>query len=126
MSDPTGELLAAFVAATDERKADALKVLKGLAVASDPVAPKPLVGPLLLGMGAAAKFLGVSRPTLWRVIRAGTIEKVELFSGSYRMRRADLEELATRRMPTGGFPISRRGRPRKTQQPIAKINKGET
>ncbi|MEI7560602.1 MAG: helix-turn-helix domain-containing protein [Actinomycetes bacterium] len=117
MSDTTGELLAAFVAATEERKAEALKVLKGLAVASDPVAPKPLVGPLLLGMGAAARFLGVSRATLWRAVQAGAIEKVELYAGSYRMRRADLEELATRRMPTGGFLIkSRRGRPRKVQK----------
>ncbi|MCE9614785.1 MAG: helix-turn-helix domain-containing protein [Lentisphaerae bacterium] len=99
---------------------DALKVLKGLAVAADPVAPKPTVGPLLLGMGAASRYLGVSRSTLWRVIKAGTMEKVELFPGSYRVRRTDLEDLAQRRMPEGGFVCtSRRGRPRKSDRAAA-------
>ena len=116
MNDPTAELLTVFVAATPERKADALRVLKGLAVAADPVEPKPIVGPLLLGMGAASRYLGVSRSTLWRMIRAGGLEKVELFPGSYRMRRADLESFAAKRMPKGGFiTVSRRGRPRKNR-----------
>lgn len=111
MSDPTGELLAAFVAATPERKTDALKVLKGLAVAADPVAPKPVVGPLLMGIGAAARYLGVSRATLWRAVQAGRLKKVELFPGSYRVRRDDLEKLAQRRMSDVGFARkSRRGR----------------
>lgn len=114
MSDPTAELLAAFVAATPERKADALKVLKGQAVAQDPVAPRPVVGPLLLGMGEASRYLGVSRATLWRAVKAGRLEKVELFPGSYRVRRGDLEDLARRRMPEGGYANeSRRGKARK-------------
>ncbi len=114
MNDPTAELLTVFVAATPERKADALRVLKGSAMAADPVEPKPIIGPLLLGMGAASRYLGVSRTTLWRMIRAGGLEKVELFPGSYRLRRADLEAFAAKRMPTGGFAtVSRRGRPLK-------------
>ncbi len=55
--------------------------------------PTP-TGPLLLGMGAGAKFLGVSRPTLWRMIRAGKLTKVEVLAGSFRLRRSDLESLA--------------------------------
>ncbi len=51
-------------------------------------------GPILLGMGAAAKFLGVSRATLWRLIQAGRLQKVELLPGSFRVRRADLEAIA--------------------------------
>ena len=51
------------------------------------------VGPDL-GMGEAAKLLGVSRATLWRILQAGTIKKVELFHGSFRIRREDLERLA--------------------------------
>jgi excisionase family DNA binding protein len=106
MIDPTGELLAAFVAATPDRKADALRVLKGLAIAQDPVEPKPVVGPLLLGMGAASRYLGVSRATLWRAVVAGRLEKVELFPGSYRVRKSDLDALAQRRC-TNAAPRTR-------------------
>lgn len=49
---------------------------------------------LLMGMGAAAGFLGVSRTTLWRMIRGGQIAKVEVLPGSFRVRRADLEAIA--------------------------------
>jgi len=51
-------------------------------------------GPLLLGMTAAAKLLGVSRATLWRMTRAGLLKKVEVLPGSFRIRRADLEAIA--------------------------------
>ena len=51
-------------------------------------------GPLLLGMSAAARFLGASRATLWRMIRSGRLSKVEILPGSFRVRRADLEQLA--------------------------------
>lgn len=57
--------------------------------------------PLLLGMGAAAKYLGVSRATLWRMIRAGVLEKVEYLSGSYRIRRADLDAIAAGQVEAG-------------------------
>ena len=48
-------------------------------------------GPLLLGMGAAAKYLGVSRPTLWRMLRDGRLKKVEVLPNSFRMYQRDLE-----------------------------------
>ena len=57
--------------------------------------PSPTAsGPILLGMGAAAKTLGVSRATLWRMIQVGRLQKVELLPGSFRVRRADLEAIA--------------------------------
>ncbi len=57
--------------------------------------PRPAAnGPLLLGMGAAAKLLGISRPTLWRMLRAGRLEAVEILPGSRRVRRADVEAVA--------------------------------
>lgn len=52
------------------------------------------VGPLLMGMAASAKFLGVSRTTLWRMINEGRLQKVEVLPGSFRLRRADLEAVA--------------------------------
>jgi excisionase family DNA binding protein len=51
-------------------------------------------GPLLCGMTPGAKFLGVSRATLWRMIKAGRLGKVEVLPGSFRLRRADLEAIA--------------------------------
>lgn len=52
------------------------------------------VGPLLMGMTASAKFLGVSRTTLWRMINDGKLQKIEILPGSFRLRRADLEAVA--------------------------------
>ena len=52
------------------------------------------VGPLLMGMTASAKFLGVSRTTLWRMVDKGLLQKVEVLPGSFRLRRADLEAIA--------------------------------
>ena len=90
------ELLAALLAAPEERRQAARLVLEG-----KEVIPAPPTGPLLLNMSNAAKFLGVSRATLWRTIRLRNIQKVELFPGSYRVRRADLEALVSTRRLTG-------------------------
>jgi hypothetical protein len=59
-------------------------------------------------MNAASEFLGVSRSTLWRIIQAGTIAKVELFPGSFRVRREDLVALAAGEFGSSGKK-SRRG-----------------
>lgn len=56
-------------------------------------------GPLLMGMSEGANFLGVGRATLWRMIKAGRLEKVELLPGSFRVRRADLEAIAVGQNP---------------------------
>lgn len=51
-------------------------------------------GPLLLSMTVASRKLGVSRPTLWRMIRAGKLQRVAILPGSFRVRRADIEAIA--------------------------------
>ena len=56
--------------------------------------PATTSGPLLLGMSAAAKFLGVSRVSLWRMIKGGMLPKIEILPGTFRIRRADLEAIA--------------------------------
>lgn len=109
MSDLTADLLAAVVAATPDRKEAALRVLRNEV---QELAARPVTGPLLMAMGAGAKFLGVSRATLWRACLAGRIQKVELFPGSYRVRREDLEALAEGKMGMSEYR-SKRGRPRK-------------
>ena len=50
--------------------------------------------PLLLGMTASAKLLGISRATLWRMIKIGFLQKIEVLPGSFRLRRLDLEAIA--------------------------------
>jgi hypothetical protein len=91
----TEEIIQAALGAPEDRKRVALKVLQG----EMPAAGRPATGPLLLGVGAGAKFLGVSRATLWRAVRAGKLQKVELFPGSFRVRREDedLEAMAAGR-----------------------------
>ena len=80
------ELLQAFLGAGEDRRRNAVAALRGEAVV-----PSHKRGPLLMGMGEAAAFLGVSRTTLWRMIQVGRIEKVEILPGSHRVRREDLE-----------------------------------
>ncbi len=78
------DLIRAIFTAPDESKARALAILEGKEISA------PDTGPLLLTMGQTAELLGVSRATLWRAIRAGRIEKVEIYSGAFRLRRADI------------------------------------
>ena len=55
---------------------------------------RDLKAPLLVGMGAGARLLGLSRATMWRMIKAGRLRKVEVLPGSFRLRLADLEAIA--------------------------------
>jgi excisionase family DNA binding protein len=50
-------------------------------------------GPFLLKMGDAAALLGVSRPTLWRMLNAGRLARVEILPSTYRVRREEIEEI---------------------------------
>ena len=89
-NDPNARLLR-YLQATPEQLACIDRILDGR-----PEAPRPVpAGPLLLGMSASAQWLGVSRATLWRMIKAGRLGKVEVFPGSFRLRRCDLESLAS-------------------------------
>ena len=56
--------------------------------------PMASTGPLLMGMSASTKLLGVSRATLWRMTKAGLLQKIEVLPGSFRLRREDLEAIA--------------------------------
>src|SRR5262245_51470992 len=90
MSTNNNERLIKFLQATPEQQAAIDCILAG----KQPVPIEPPKGPLLLGMGAAARLLGVSRATLWRMIKVGKISKVEVLRDSYRVRRADIEAIA--------------------------------
>ena len=52
--------------------------------------------PLLLTMTAAAKLLGVSRVTLWRMVKDGDIRPVQITPNVFRIRRQDLNRIASR------------------------------
>ena len=60
-----------------------------------PKRPVGTPGPLLMGMSASARLLGVSRATLWRMTKVGLLQKIEVLPGSFRLRRSDLEAIAT-------------------------------
>jgi excisionase family DNA binding protein len=111
------EVMQAAFGAPDDRKQTALKILRGEVLA---LAARPMTGPVLMGMGAAAIFLGVSRPTLWRMLQLGRIQRVELFPGSYRVRREDLEALVAGKLGMSGH-VSKRGRPRKDSGQRAEV-----
>ncbi len=88
------KIIQAVFTATAEAKARALAILQGKEPAPQ---PKPIDAPLLMGMGDSAKFLGVSRATLWRMVRDGRLAKVEIYHNAFRLRRTDLLDLANRK-----------------------------
>jgi excisionase family DNA binding protein len=92
LSNPNERLLR-FLQATPEQRELIERILDGKA----DVKPAASMGPLLLGMGAGAKLLGISRATLWRMVKSGRLTKVEVLPGSFRLRRADVEAIAERR-----------------------------
>lgn len=89
------QLLLAILAADDTRRQEALRVLQGESLTE--ARATDTTGPVLMNVTAAAKYLGVSRTTLWRIIRDGGIEQVEVRSGSFRLRKVDLDRFAGNR-----------------------------
>jgi excisionase family DNA binding protein len=81
------ERLLRFLQATPEQQAAIDRILEGR---EPEEAPR---GPLLMMIKDAAALLGVHRATIWRLVRAGRLEAVELL-GSVRIRRADVEAIA--------------------------------
>jgi len=84
------ERLLKFLQATPDQQSAIDRILEGKVEAPAPVP----TGPLLLMMGDAAKLLGVSRATVWRLVKAGKLDRVELLPGTFRVRRADIEGIA--------------------------------
>ena len=91
VTEPNRRLLR-FLSATLEQQAAIDQILDGRLAPQAP-APQALKGPLLLRVKDAAALLGVHRTTLWRLVKAGRLETVELL-GSLRVRRADVEAVA--------------------------------
>ena len=89
------ELLLATLAADDSRRRAALRVLRGQSVAA--TATQDATGPVLMRMGEAARYLGISRTTLWRLVREGLLDQVAIRRGSYRLRKSDLDQLVANR-----------------------------
>ena len=91
----TNDRLLKFLQAPPDVQAAIERILNG----DIPVRPATTAsGPLLLGMGEGARFLGVSRATLWRMVRDGRLGRVEVLPGSFRVRRADLEAIASKKV----------------------------
>ena len=85
----TEERLKRLFAASPEQ----MQAIDGILESSVQQKPAVMSGPLLMGMTASAKLLGISRATLWRMIKAGVLQKIEVLPGSFRLRRADLEAI---------------------------------
>ena len=86
----SNERLMKYLQASPEKQDEIDRILNG----KFPSRVEAPTGPLLCGMSSAAKYLGVSRATLWRIIKAGRLSRLEILPGSFRVRRADLEALA--------------------------------
>jgi predicted DNA-binding transcriptional regulator AlpA len=84
----TNQRLLRFLNASPEQQVQIDQILEGK--------PKPEIptAPLLLSMSKGSEFLGVGRCTLWRMIRAGKLCKVEVLNNSFRVRKSDLEAIA--------------------------------
>lgn len=84
MNDCTNDLLAAVASAPAARRVAALKLLRGEPQSS---------GPLLMRMGSAAQYMGLSRGTFARLMEKNRIQRIEIYPGSFRIRRADLDAI---------------------------------
>jgi len=82
------QVIKALFGATPERKSRALLILEGEDI------PLKIDEPLLLTMGEACELIPCSRATLWRIIKAGRLSKVEIYPNAYRLRRSDVVALA--------------------------------
>jgi len=89
----TNDRLLRFLQATPEQQEIIDEILDG----RSPAKPDQPAGPLLMGMGEAARFLGISRTVCWRLRKNGRLPVVEILPGSFRVRRADLEAIAAGR-----------------------------
>lgn len=87
----SNQRLLRFLSSTPEQQAAIDRILSGQMPAEGMAAEAPK-GPLLMRVKDAAGLLGVHRATIWRLVKAGRLQTVELL-GSLRVRRADLDNL---------------------------------
>ena len=85
-------LLQALMAAPEHRRTAALRILEGKTAPSASVVAA--ASPHFLSMTDSAKYAGVSRTTLYQLVRTGRLKPVELLPGFRRIRRSDIEALA--------------------------------
>ena len=97
--DDTRDLMMRVLQAGPDHRAEIERALNG-----EPPSPAATLrsGPLLLRMKEGAQLIGVSRPTFWRICRAGKLERIEILPNSFRVRREDVEALAGYRSQGGG------------------------
>ena len=93
----TESVLQALLTASASQKAAALAALR--AETPQRSVKQRESGPLLVGPAGAARILGVSRSSLWRMIRTGHLATVEIMPGCRRVRRADVEAIAAGARP---------------------------
>lgn len=86
--DITTELLKASLTSSPEQRRAALRIMRGeIPVASDSEAS------LLLKPGPAARFLGVSKATFWRLVQKGRLKPVQITNKASFFRRRDIAAL---------------------------------
>ena len=88
-NDHLAELMQAALTAPEGLRFSALRLLKG--------ETPPDNGPLLLTISEAARRLNLSRNTVRRIVKEGRLARVEIYTGSFRLRRLDVEALAAGR-----------------------------
>lgn len=93
MNDIEKNRLLKIMSASGSQLATIDRILEGRLLEPPPRAAEPARGPLLLRVKDAAALLGVHRSTIWRLVKAGRLETVDLL-GSQRVRRVDIEGLA--------------------------------
>ncbi|MDP0495293.1 MAG: helix-turn-helix domain-containing protein [Verrucomicrobiota bacterium JB024] len=82
----------------DARVAETIKqALVGKLPVQEGRRARPTGEPMLLKLNDAAKKLGVSRVTFWRLVHSGAIRPVEIFEGVFRYSYEDLIELSQQR-----------------------------
>lgn len=102
------ERLLRFLSATPEQQEAIDRILLGKLSLHTLAAPDEPKGPLLLRVKEAAGLLGVHRATIWRLVKAGRLETVELL-GSLRVRRSDIQDLAAGQRAHGQCAAGQRG-----------------
>ena len=75
--------------ASPEMLAQIDRILDGM----PPTVVLKIEGPPLLSLTSAAHILGVSRPTVYRLVKNGSLPRIEIRPGVYRIRRVDLETM---------------------------------